>query len=154
MSSTKYLVILALCCSAINCKSTDSLKMKGSQVQIVTNGGLYGNGKEGFEKGHQAIKSKVDYKAMINKMNRANKVAKPEEANTIDFENYILVAIFDKVRSTGGYSMEFEKMTMEGQNLILHIKMNKPERLATSIMTQPYLLLKLPKTNKEIEVKY
>lgn len=151
----KNVLILSFLILITSCKGTDSAttQKQENNAEKLAGGSLYGNGNEGFDKGHQLIKNRVDLKAFIKKMNQSNDVIKPKSIDLIDFDDSMLLAIFDKVRTTGGYSLVFDEVKQEKGRYIVKTNMEKPGEMASSVMTQPYLILKLPKTDKEVTVE-
>ncbi len=70
----------------------------------------------------------------------------------IDFMNYTLVGISIGTRSTGGYSVEIVEIyeTPEKVEIIYKISSPAPDDYVTMALTQPYHLVLIPKTSKEI----
>ena len=115
-------------------------------------GNLSGNGSEGFKKENIVISSKEEWRAFLSKIDGTNKVSKISE-NAIDFSKEIIVAVFDKVRNSGGFSVEIMEAVKEADTLLIKVQSKgpKPMAMVTAVMIQPYHIIKIKKTNKRIK---
>ncbi|MDG2193900.1 MAG: protease complex subunit PrcB family protein [Polaribacter sp.] len=72
----------------------------------------------------------------------------PNEA-IVNFDQHIVIATFDKPRSTGGHSIDIISITENSNNIVVIVeKLNNGD--LTQIPTRPYHFVKIPKTTKEI----
>ena len=60
-----------------------------------------------------------------------------------------IIAVFDKIYGNGGHSIDIIKIT-ENENKVIVTIENILGGDATSIMTQPFHIVKIPKTDKLI----
>jgi hypothetical protein len=118
----------------------------------LSKGNLYGNGAEGFKKENIVISSKEEWKSFLSKIDGTNKVSKTFE-NAIDFSKETIVAVVDKVRNSGGFSIEIMEAIKEGDTLLIKVQSQgpKPMAMVTAVMIQPYHIIKINKTNKKIK---
>lgn len=148
-------IILLSCHSSKSLnKNTDEKAMESVKYSIILNSALYGNGAEGIKKGAQIIKSKEEWYALLKKMNSVNSVT-----NTIrvapEFDTYYFVAVFNKVLGSGGQTVSINKIEENKNKMIISIKMNNNvSAVGTSVMNQPFVIFRIPKTEKKIEFKY
>jgi len=66
------------------------------------------------------------------------------------FKERILIVIFDKQQTTGGHSIEIVESEQTSGKIIFKYRKSHPEGMATSVMTQPYYLASIIKTDREI----
>ena len=118
----------------------------------LSKGNLFGAGEEGFKKENIVISSKEDWKSFLSKIDTTNKVSETFE-NAIDFSKEMILVVVDKVRNTGGYSIEIIEAIGEGDNLLIKVKTEspKPTDMVTTAIVQPYHIIKVNKTKKEIK---
>jgi hypothetical protein len=118
----------------------------------LSKGSLFGNGAEGFKKGNIVISSKEEWKFFLSKMDTSNNVSKTFE-NAIDFSKEMIIIFVDKVRKSGGFSVEIIEAVTESNTFLIKVKTKgpKPMDMVTSVMTQPYHIVKIKKTKKKIK---
>lgn len=118
----------------------------------LSKGNLFGAGSEGFNKENIFISSKEEWKSFLSKIDTTNKVSETFE-NAIDFSKEMIVVTIDKVRNSGGFSVEITETVKEGDTLLIKVKSEgpKPLDMVTSAIVQPYHIVKINKTNKEIK---
>ncbi len=68
---------------------------------------------------------------------------------TVDFTNYTVIAIFDRVYGNGGNSIDITNITEFETNIIVTFE-NLQTGNTSSVITQPYHIVKIPKATKPI----
>jgi hypothetical protein len=118
----------------------------------LSKGNLYGNGAEGFQKENLVISSKKEWNAFLLKIDKTNNVSETFE-NAIDFSKEMVIVCIDKVRNTGGFSIEVSEIVKAGDAYVVKVKSTgpKPMDMVTSAIMQPYHIVKMNTTNKEIK---
>jgi ankyrin repeat protein len=58
----------------------------------------------------------------------------------IDFDRYVIAAVFLGTKPTGGYGAEFDEPRKEGKNWIISYRELEPKGFVTQAFTQPYLM--------------
>lgn len=66
----------------------------------------------------------------------------------VDFEKSNVVAIFMGQKNSGGYSISIESVTLDNGTLSIKTKETRPDGMATAVMTAPFTIAVVPKTNK------
>lgn len=69
---------------------------------------------------------------------------------TIDFSQNNVVAIFMGQKNSGGYSIGVRKVTIEDNTAIINVTESGPEGMATMVLTAPYCIVVVPKTDKVV----
>jgi hypothetical protein len=118
----------------------------------LSKGSLFGSGAEGFKKENIVISSKEEWKFFLLKMDTTNNVSKTFE-NAIDFSKEMIIVCIDKVRNSGGFSIEIIEAVTESDSFLIKVKIKgpKPMDMVTSVMIQPYHIVKIKKTKKKIK---
>lgn len=138
---------------ALNCKSTQNQeKMQNEAIVLIGKGNLYGSGDEGFEKQNMVINNTEDWNNVMAKMNSVNNVTNGFSETKIDFSKFTVIAVFDEVKTSGGHSLELD-IKPESDKIIVEIIRKSPDGMATSVMTQPYYIAKIVKSELPIEFK-
>ncbi|WP_299121915.1 protease complex subunit PrcB family protein [uncultured Winogradskyella sp.] len=134
----------------LNCKSTQNQEKMGEQdIVLISKGNLYGSGEEGIEKQNSVITNDSDWQDLMARMNSVNKISGGFSESEIDFSKYRVVAVFDEVKSTGGHSIELD-IASNSENIEVNISHKSPEGMATTVMTQPYYIVKIVKNDLPI----
>ena len=145
------IIITLIVLFALNCKSTENQsKIANNDLVLIAKGNLYGSGSEGIEKQSKVIKTKSDWNNLMAKMNAENNVSNTFSETDIDFSKYLIIAVFDAIKSSGGHSLELNLKT-NSDKIIVEIIRNAPKGMATTVVTQPYYIAKMPKSDKPIQ---
>ena len=116
----------------------------------VKSGQLHGAGGENIDRGIVIIDSDAAWIELKTKMNSSNQVITDE---TVDFSKDMIIGYFDKVRGSGGYSVEIMSITETADEIVVFYKPTSPEGDAIDIMTQPYTLVSIPRTMKAVRLE-
>jgi len=80
----------------------------------------------------------------------ANKTPAPE-APAVDFSKDMVIAVSPGEMSSGGYTVEITKVASDGKKLAVTVAVTKPTGFATMVLTQPYHIIRLEKTDLPVE---
>lgn len=96
------------------------------------------------------IKNKKDLDTLYNLIN-TGKIPKSETPK-INFDKETVVALFLGERTSGGYSIWVENVLSVNNIITINYKIKTPKRgeMVTSVMTQPYYIIKIPKVINEL----
>ena len=143
----KIVITILFSLFLVGCPKTE----EGGFTSLIK-GNLFGNGVEGFKKENIVISSKDQWKSFLSKMDTTNKVSKTFE-NAIDFSKEMVIVCMDKVRNSGGFSIEIKEAVKERETFLIKVKTEgpKPMSMVTSVIIQPYHIVKIKKTNKNIK---
>ncbi|MDR1370837.1 MAG: protease complex subunit PrcB family protein [Dysgonamonadaceae bacterium] len=138
---------------SLGCSSEEESPKDITWVQIAQES-LYGNGEEGFSQEGIVIKTDSEWEAFKQKINTTNNVVDTYfTEKEIDFSTYQVIAVIDEVKGSGGWSIDITGIT-EWQDKIHVFVTNLKKGGLTSVMTQPFQVVKIPISEKEIEFKY
>lgn len=117
---------------------------------LIASGTLYGNGGENIVQQNSVISNQAAWTALINQMDSVNTISSSFTELNIDFDNYQLLVAFDQIRGTGGYSIEINNITENANTIEASINITSPGPVATMVMTQPFHIVKIPKSTKPV----
>ncbi|MDG1333446.1 MAG: protease complex subunit PrcB family protein [Crocinitomicaceae bacterium] len=148
------LAVISILCSS-SCDTTEEVvngtieSPKQLDIKQINQGVLTGAREEpvGFEKGY-VIQSEEEWEELRGNMNAINNA---QGKISINFEKLTVLAYFDKVRPNGGYSIEIVEAIESDDEIKAMIKSIAPTGMATDIMTQPFHIVKIPKTDKPVK---
>lgn len=159
----KALALMIFAATVLGCgsgnkkKATDGETEKNTaakpeqvEFQTIGQGNLYGSGKEGISQQKTVIVDSDSWTRLMEKMNSVNNVTSGFSETDIDFTKYSVIAVFDKVQNSGGNSIEVVKITESENQIKVFVETTSPDGMATSVMTQPFHIVKIPATDKEV----
>ncbi len=112
----------------------------------IGKGALYGNGAEGIPQSNLVITNNTDWQNLMNQMNSVNNVTDNFTETNIDFSVYEIIAIFLDVKGNG-WEVSITNITEDNANIYV----DKSEKeYDNSVITQPFHIIKIPKSNKPV----
>jgi len=140
----KNTLIILISIFVLNCKTinSNSVEMKNDKSTLIAKGNLYGDGAEGLVKQNMIITTSNAWNNLLTKMNAVNTVSNNFSETDIDFTKYKIVAVFDDIKSTGGHRLDL-KINSDSKNTIVTITNTGPDGFATTVITQPFHIVKI-----------
>ena len=148
----KKLIILTTIVFFAACKSQqNSNQNQAFSYELVVQSTLHGDGKEGFEPGLYKISDKKQWQEFLKKINSVNEESGKFKLENLDFDKYMLVAIFDKVLTHGGVKFYIDRVENTPDNINIVTLHEAPKgQFAIQVMNQPYIIIKIQKTDKRL----
>ena len=149
------LILCILLFGVLGCSSTiqpsKTLKKEEIIFSTIYKGTLFGNGIEGILEEKFTIKNEKQWQVFLNKINSVNNVSSSFSEININFSNHNIICVFDTIRNTGGYAIEIERVFVEKKNLniVYNKKEPGPMEMVTTIITQPYHIVKIEKRGED-----
>lgn len=145
-----YLLSVSFCLITWSCTTENEI----NEINFTSIGqsNLYGNGRETISKQNFTISNSSSWNELLTKMNSVNNNSDGFTETNIDFENFMVIAVFDKIYGNGGHSIDIIKITEYERKIVVTID-NVQKGGLTSVMTQPYHIVKISRTNKPIFFK-
>jgi hypothetical protein len=129
----------------------DKGKDAGESVNVpfttIAQGDLHGGGKEGFTKQNIIISTATDWENLKTAM--LEYAVRPFAETDIDFSVYQIIAVFDEVKPNGGWSIDVMSITQDANKIVVTLS-NVKTGDATRVITQPFHIVKMPISQKEI----
>lgn len=116
--------------------------------ELVLKGNLFGAGEENISEQNKVISSQTELDATITQMNLIN--IHHNIGTMVNFETHKVIAIFDKVQTSGGFGIEISSILETENQIQVTISHTSSGENAVLYITQPFLLVKIPQTNKPI----
>ena len=138
----RYLVLILF---FVSCNSTKKLPENPKETHNVSFKILEKGGHSGITEPVNMIwrNSKE-----INEFHKKNGIPKNEFA--IDFNKSVLGGIFLGQQSTGGFTIKIDKIIESDDSLKVYYSV-QTGKIAIMVITQPYVIFMMPKTNKPVE---
>ena len=141
-------------CFALLMFSCNSAKNEQNMTPtLIAEGNLYGNENEGLVENNMALKNQTEWTEVATKMNKVNATIKEEQINNVDFDKQMVIVLIDQQRTKGGHSIKILDIENREESVVVKIQKSQTEGMATMVMTQPFYVATIPKTDKEIEFK-
>lgn len=134
----------------LGCQKVDDTPFS---LTLIHQANLYGAGEENIPSGNRVIEEEKDWEDLLAKIDNVNPESENFSETKIDFDNYMVVACFDKVQSSAGYSIAIDEAEATKKELIFNISKDNTGEILALVITQPYYIAKFPKTNKKITFK-
>jgi hypothetical protein len=131
-----------------SCSQTDE-DLNPINFTAIGQNNLFGSGRENIIQQNLIISDSNTWNELMTKINSVNNNSEGFTETNIDFANFMVIAVFDKVYGNGGHSIDIIKIT-ENENKVIVTIDNVLKGDATSVMTQPYQIVKIRKTDKLI----
>jgi hypothetical protein len=142
-----FMFLVLASCSSENDANTPPQTISPT---LIASGTLYGNGSENIVQQNIVVSNQAAWTALINQMDSVNNTSSSFTELNIDFDNYQLLVAFDQIRGTGGYSIEISNITENVNTIEASINVNSPGPIATMVITQPFHIVKIPKSTKPV----
>lgn len=106
------------------------------------------------QKNNYVIVSRNDFENLWNKVYYKT-VSKPPLPE-IDFNKYIVLAVFQGVKNTGGYDTQIFKISREEGyfDVLVRETSPSPECVTTQALTSPFHIIKVEKMSSEVNVRF
>lgn len=145
----KTLLILSLFLFIYSCiNECDENEFQSTNIDFVEIGigSLSGSGLEDINQSNLVITNQTDWQELIIVIDAVVNVSGNFSETDIDFDNFILIAVFLELKDNG-YDVEITNV-IENENNIT-ITTQETESL-TLVMTQPYHIVKIPVSDKTV----
>ena len=139
---------------AAGCQQKEEEERKVIQPVQIAQGNLYGSGRENIPKQDIVISASAEWASLLEVMNlySYNRVVEETE---VDFTQHIVIAIFEEVKSNGGWSIDITDVSEYADKIV--VTGRSPPCLSnlktgdlTSVTTQPFHIAKIPVTKKQL----
>ncbi|WP_046745519.1 protease complex subunit PrcB family protein [Kordia zhangzhouensis] len=144
-----FYILLALL-FLISCSSQkNNTKVTTIESTLIAKGNLHGNGEEGIRKKHMIISDVTTWTNLIAQMNAVNTTSNTFTETDIDFSTHRVIAVFDEVRTSGGYHLDIQ-LTATTNRIVVTVTNIAPSGNVSMIMTQPFYIVKIDNTQLPI----
>ncbi len=118
---------------------------------VIGSGSLFGDGQENISEQNIVITNMTEWNILKTKMNTINNISDTFNEVGIDFSTCKIIASFDQIRNTGGFSIDNTNIVENDYNIIFNVQAIAPNtgNVAT-IIEQPFKIIRIPKIPKAI----
>ena len=144
-----FLILLTVL-SIYSCSENDNNQVfpQSKEFDVIYNGALGGDGSEGITQSNMFINNNNDWENLMSQMNNSfNTVTDNFSETDIDFDNYLIIAVFLDVKSSG-WEVKITNITENENSLVVS---TNETQFISSVITQPFSIVKICRTEKTIE---
>tara|TARA_B100000768_G_C11037098_1_gene272609 strand:+ start:143 stop:589 length:447 start_codon:yes stop_codon:yes gene_type:complete len=144
----KYLKIMLIPLLLVLVFGYDNNEKINQKVEFteIGKGSLFGNGNESILRSNLVINNQSDWQNLIDQMNSVNNVSSTFSETSIDFTSFSVIAIFLDIKQNGS-EITINTITENETNILVS---TQETELDNTVITQPFHIVKIQKTNKEI----
>lgn len=146
----KTIILFFSLLAVIGCNKKDDniVNFESTEITPIEIGkdALYGVGEEGIPQSNLVITDGNNWQTLMNQMNSINNVTEDFSETDIDFDTYMILAVFLEIKNTG---WEVEMNSVMENETDVDVTTQEKE-FDTAVMCQPFHIVKIPITNKEI----
>ncbi len=152
---TKFTLLFIMTLMASGCSSsTDYFDTTPIESELIAQGNLPRIGADNISNQYFSLRNQTDWVNFINRIDPLKESSSELSQQNIDFSKYIVIAVVDEVRSTSGYKIDLEIETNNKQIFIGSRRSSPdPEEFVLTVLTQPYHIVKIAKTNLPIDIE-
>ena len=115
-------------------------------VQLIGKGNIMG---DYLTQQNTIITNSTQWNNLLNDLNSANNVSDGFTETNIDFNQYMVIAVIDEIYPNGGHSIDIITATEMQQNIVIDVEKLLAGNV-TTVVTQPYHIVKIPKSTKPV----
>ena len=142
-----FVLLFTLSCTT-NDDNDDSEPQTITPV-LIAKDNLYGNGAERISQQNVVVSNQTAWTQLMNSMNANNNQTNNFTTTTIDFNKFQIIAVFDNIKTAGGYSVDITTVVENQNDIVVTIKHLSNGGIIT-VMTQPFHIVKIPRTTKPV----
>lgn len=146
----QLILFLSIIVALTSCSNDDSNGSVAFKTIIQTD--HYGGTPGTIPQSNLVITNQTDWNNLQAKLNILTLALYIAPDMNIDFTKQQVIAVFDQVRNTGGYSIDITQITENGTEMTVKVEQLKKGD-DTTVMSQPFHIVKIAKTNKTVVFK-
>lgn len=141
-------IAVLICLIILSCsENSENVNLiTNKEFDVISHNKLSGNGSEGISESNLVIDNDSDWQNLILQMDSVNNVSSSFSETNIDFDNFIVIAIFLDIKPSG-WKLKISNLEEDENNIYVSIN---EEILISTVMTQPFSIVKIPTTSKPI----
>lgn len=125
------------------------------EFTVISEGLVPGSGAEGFVQQGILVQSQGHYDTLLARMSTYYNLKATISDTILDFNHFQVIAVFSNVKSTAGHAIEVREIKDNISDIVVYVKEESGNAGAdASVMTQPYQLVKMLKSEKEVSFSW
>lgn len=146
----KYLLLFVCLIFSIISSCSDNEDTIESKTSVTIHQIGKGNLMEDYvPQQNMVITNSTQWTQLLNDLDNVNNVSDGFTETNIDFNQYMVIAVFDQVYNNGGHSVDIITVDDNPQNIVVDVEKLLTGNV-TSVVTQPYHIVKIPKIAKPV----
>ena len=146
----RMMLLLPFLALEIACGDKTEACLQDDGFTEIYKGELSGNGTEKIDKSNLVIKNQSEWSDLMNQMKDSiYSITDNFKEINIDFGNYMIIAVFDEIKQTGGHFIDIVDITCNRNKIVISVR-NLKKGDDTNVITQPFHIIKIPRTEKQI----
>ena len=155
----KKIILILISIVIVSCNDNDDEPIVVPFVPVTITPILVGkgnlNGSEGVSQQNIVINDNTNWNNLKNQIDLyyqpfgINYTEQYFEETTIDFDNFTIISVFDQVYGDGGHTIDITSIIEYETNIVVTIENIQPGN-GSSVIRQPYHIVKIPKATKSI----
>ncbi len=117
---------------------------------LIGKGALFGNGEEGINKSNLTITNTADWNTLIEKMDSVNNTSNDFTEIDIDFSQFQVIAVFDRIRNQADGTINISNILDEKSEIKIFISYTNQAEPWLQVVNQPFHIVKIKKSEKPI----
>lgn len=148
----KHLFIAIFGLVLMGCQSDDSTEPGitdpvNIEFTNVAKHELWGAGEEDIVGGNLVINTAEEWQGLLQQITSVNALPENFGDTNIDFSEFTVIAVFDDLQMSGGHYISIESVVQTNTTVIVTVDSSMDDEAnVTLIITQPYHIVKIPKT--------
>ncbi|WP_107038503.1 protease complex subunit PrcB family protein [Brumimicrobium mesophilum] len=131
-------------------KKNTSPESNQISMHLIGQDNLYGGSSEGFIEENYVINDSITWNALKAQMDSKNDVTYRFNEQHVDFSQWTVLVSIDEIKMSGGHAINYTNIVENNNNIAVTIDKSFPGGNATTVITQPYIVVKIDKTNKQV----
>jgi hypothetical protein len=142
-------VVLSNACTKKVDAKKEPVVVQKSQItpELLVQGELYGAGSENILEQNTVITDQNTWDLLVQQMNSVNNFY---TSPAIDFSTHQVIAVFTDVKPTGGWAVSITNIEQSATSILVTKSSSGPLGIATTVLTQPFYIVKIPVSNLPI----
>lgn len=142
----KSLILFVFSLLLISCSSDDAeVTTTTIETTLIGKGNLYGGSSQGVDEQNLVINNQAEWNTLITLLDAVNNTSDSFTETDIDFTAFTVIVAIDQVRGNGGHELDIA-INANPENIMVTVTDLIPQGNATTVITQPYHIVKIPKT--------
>ena len=145
----KTIILILSLFISLGCNNSDpQTPFQSTEITFteIGKGALFGNGVENISQTSFLINNQTEWQNLMNQMDSVNNISDTFPETNIDFETYSIVAVFLEIKSNG-WEVVINTIIENEDNITIS---TQETEFVSTVITQPFHIVKIPKTTKEI----
>ncbi len=144
----QYVLLIFLITFFTNCNDDDTFIERELEIITIGKGTLSGSGLENIANEQLIVSDKITWDNLLIKIDAINNTSSTFSETDINFENYIIIAVFEELKD-GGWTIDITTVLEQENNILVQLE-NLNTGDGTLVQEQPFHIIKVEKTNKVI----